>query len=298
MPNRLSLRHLQFLFIGTFGSGRPGIQDERRGITSHQRASRAYIAGLVLAVAVLLASAQVPAAHLESATAPRFKAIAFDYLVLFNPDSIVTEVDGVFPGKGREFTNLWRTRQFEYSWLRSITDRYVDFFTITDDALVYTAKAMKLELTEDNRRRLQSAYLHLSPWPDTVDALGKLKKSGLRVITLASFSPAMLRSNTENAGMTEFFDLLVSTDANHTYKPDPRAYQLGMDRLQLEKQDILFVAFGGWDAAGAKAFGYPTFWVNRFDQPLEELSIRPDQTSSNLDGLLSFVLTDPPQPGR
>jgi 2-haloacid dehalogenase len=257
-------------------------------------ALRTYIAGLALAAAVTGATAQVPAAPLEAAAAPQLKAIAFDYFVLFNPDSVVPEVERVFPGKGREFTNLWRTRQFEYSWLRSITDRYVDFSAVTDDALVYTAAAMKLELTPDNRLLLLNTYLHLTPWPDTVDALGRLKKSGLRVITISNFSPMMLRSNAESAGLIGFFDILVSTDANHTYKPDPRAYQLGLDRLHLAKQDVLFVAFGGWDAAGAKAFGYPTFWVNRFNQPFEELSIRPDQTSINLDGLLNFVLRKPP----
>ena len=104
----------------------------------------------------------------------------------------------------------------------------------------------------------------------------------------------MLRSNADNAGLIGFFDALVSTDANHTYKPDPRAYRLGMDRLHLAKQDILFAAFGGWDAAGAKSFGYTTFWVNRFNQPVEELGIRPDQTSIDLAGLLDFVLTTPP----
>jgi 2-haloacid dehalogenase len=77
-----------------------------------------------------------------------------------------------------------------------------------------------------------------------------------------------------------------------------RAYRLGMDERHLNKQDILVVAFGGWDAAGAKAFGYPTFWVNRSNQPFEELNIRPDQTSTNLDGLLNFVLSDAPQSGR
>lgn len=256
-------------------------------------ALRTCLAGLIFVAAVISAAAQAPAVHLESG-APRFKAIAFDSFVLFNPDSVVPEVDRVFPGKGREFTNLWRTRQFEYSWLRSITGRYVDFFAITDDALVYTAGAMKLELTPDNRRLLLDTYLHLTPWPDTVDALGKLKKSGMRMITISNFSPMMLRSNVENAGLTGFFDLLVSTDANHTYKPDPSAYQLGMDRLHLAKEDILFVAFGGWDAAGAKAFGYPAFWVNRFNQPFEELSIRPDQTSTSLDGLLDFALSKPP----
>ena len=248
------------------------------------------IAGLLLVAGGAFLAGQAPVADVQAAAPPRFKAIAFDYLVLFNPDSVVPEVEGVFPGRGREFTNLWRTRQFEYSWLRSITGRYADFFAITEDALIYTAAAMKLQLTPDNKRLLADAYLHLAPWPDTADALRRLKESGARLITIANFSPAMLRSNAENARLIGYFDDLVSTDANHTYKPDPRAYRLGMDRLHLEKKDILFVAFGGWDAAGAKAFGYPTFWVNRFNQPVEELSVRPDQTSINLDGLLNFVL--------
>ena len=94
-------------------------------------------------------SGGAPIAGLETAPAPRFKAIAFDYFVLFNPDSVVPEADRVFPGRGRELTTLWRTRQFEYTWLRSITDRYVDFFAITEDALVYAANTMKLELTPD-----------------------------------------------------------------------------------------------------------------------------------------------------
>jgi 2-haloacid dehalogenase len=255
---------------------------------------RRGIAGLLLIAGFAFPAVQARVAHPER-TEHRFKAIAFDYFVLFNPDSVVSEVERVFPGRGREFTNLWRTRQFEYTWLRSITNHYVDFFAITDDALVYTAAAMKLELAPDNKRRLMEAYLRLTPWPDTADALRRLKEAGLRVMTISNFSPLMLRSNAENAGLTGLFDALISTDANHTYKPDPRAYRLGMDRLHLHKENILFVAFGGWDAAGAKAFGYPTFWVNRFNQPFEKLGNRPDQTSTNLDGLLNFVLDKPPE---
>jgi len=223
---------------------------------------------------------------------PRFKAIAFDYFVLFNPDSVVTTVERIFPGKGRELTNLWRTRQFEYSWLRSITKRYVDFFTVTEDALVYAVNATGLELTTDNKQRLLDAYLHLEPWPDTRETLRTLRASGVRVITIANFSPEMLRANAENAGLTPFFDALVSTDANHSYKPDGRAYQLGIDQLHLAKNDILFAAFGGWDAAGAKSFGYPTIWVNRFNQPVEELGIHPDRIASDLQGLLEFTLSN------
>jgi 2-haloacid dehalogenase len=258
-------------------------------------AFRASVAGLVLIAGFAVAFTRTDAAiaHGSAAAGSRFKAIAFDYFVLFNPDSVVPEVEQVFPGKGHDFTNLWRTRQFEYAWLRSITNRYVDFYAITEEALVYAANAMKLELTPGNKHRLLEAFLHLAPWPDTVDALRRLKQSGLRIITIANVSPTMLVSNAEHAGVLTYFDALISTDANHTYKPDPRAYRLGMERLHLAKQDILFAAFGGWDAAGAKSFGYPTFWVNRLNQPFEELGVRPDQTSTNLDGLLTFALGDP-----
>ena len=223
---------------------------------------------------------------------PRFRAVAFDSFVLFNPDSIVATAESIFPGHGRELTTSWRTRQFEYSWLRSITGRYTDFFNVTVDALVYACHALGLELTPDNKRRLLDAYLHLMPWPDTADALRRLRAAGVRVIAITNFSPAMLRSNATNAAIANLFDRLVSTDMNHTFKPDPRAYQLGPDVLHLPVEDIVFAAFGGWDAAGAKAFGYPTVWVNRFNQPIEELGVRPDRIATDLEGLLRFVLEE------
>jgi len=241
-------------------------------------------------VSIASTAVQRPHAAIEGGSQKRFAAVAFDYFVLFNPDSVVSAVEQVFPGKGREFTDIWRTRQFEYSWLRSITGRYVDFAAITEDALAYAAHAMKVELTASERRQLLDAYLHLTPWPDTAGALRRLRESDVRVITIANFSPTMLRANAENAGLTALFDGLVSTDANHTYKPDPRAYQLGVNRLHVAKENIVFAAVGGWDAAGAKSFGYPTVWVNRFNQPLEELGLRPDRTVTDLSGLLDFVL--------
>lgn len=161
---------------------------------------------------------------------------------------------------------------------------------------MYAATAMKLELTVERKDRLLNAYLHLTPWSDTADALRVLRASGIHVIALANFSPRMLHANAENAGLIGLFDALVSTDANHTYKPDPRAYLLDMERLNLGKQHILFAAFGGWDAAGAKAFGYPTAWVNRLNQPAEELGVRPDHIFPDLSGLLEFVLDGPPDP--
>jgi 2-haloacid dehalogenase len=232
-------------------------------------------------------------ARAEAPSRPRFKAVAFDYFVLFDPNSVIPAVEEAYPGKGAEFARAWRAKQFEYGFLRSITNRHADFFKVTEDALVYTAAAMKLDLPPERRRLLLDAYLTLKPWPDAVDALRTLKASGVRVITISNFSTKMLRANAENAGIADLFDELLSTEVNGTYKPDPRAYALGTERLKLKKEEIAFAAFGGWDAYGAKDFGYTTFWVNRFNLPAEELGLVPDGTSNNLEGLLKLVLGRP-----
>ncbi|WP_018266614.1 haloacid dehalogenase type II [Methylosinus sp. LW4] len=223
-------------------------------------------------------------------TPPRYKAVAFDYFVLFDANSVIPAVEAAYPGKGVEFTNLWRAKQFEYCFLRSITGRHADFFEVTGDALAYAAQAMKLDLPPATRERLMNAYLTLAPWPDTLDALRRLKAAGVRVITIANFSGKMLSANAEHAGLTGYFDELLSTEVNATYKPDPKAYALGMERLHLAKEEILFAAFGSWDAYGAKAFGYPTIWVNRFGLPAEKLGVTPDVVAPDMKALLELVL--------
>jgi 2-haloacid dehalogenase len=221
---------------------------------------------------------------------PHFKAVAFDYFVIFDPNSVVPAAEAEFPDRGAEFVKAWRSKQFEYCFLRSITARHADFFKVTEDALVYTAEAMKLDLSADARRRLLDAYLALKPWPDAIEALRTLKGSGVRIITIANFSPKMLRANADRAGITDLFDDLLSTEVNGTYKPDARAYELGIKKSKLKKQEIVFAAFGGWDAFGAKSYGYPTYWVNRFNLPAEELGVKADETSNNIQGLVDFVL--------
>lgn len=244
---------------------------------------------LRIAVVCLLVSCGSLTQAAEPST-PRFKAVAFDYFVIFDPNSVVEHLETEFPGRGLEFTRAWRAKQFEYGFLRSITDRHADFFEVTGDALDYTAQAMQLEMTPERRARLLHTYLTLKPWPDTIAALRKLKAAGVRIITIANFSQRMLRENADRAGITGLFDELLSTEVNRTYKPDPKAYELGMQRLGLQKQEIVFVAFGGWDAYGAKNFGYSTYWVNRFKLPVERLGVEADRTSSDLNGVLEFVL--------
>lgn len=228
-----------------------------------------------------------------SAQSTPYKAVAFDYFVIFNPNSVVDDVEAIFPGKGMDITKAWRAKQFEYGFLRTITDNHDDFFKVTGDALDYTLESMKLQITPAQRETLLNAYLTLDPWPDAVEGLKKLKAAGFKIITIANFSPHMLQSNADHAGIAPLFDILMSTQANNTYKPDPKAYALGMERLGLKKEDIVFAAFGGWDAYGAKSFGYPTFWVNRFNLPAEKLGAQADGTAHDFQGLLDFVL--PPQ---
>jgi len=239
---------------------------------------------------LLLCVAPLGLARAEGPPTPRFKAVAFDYFVLFDANSVIPAVEAAYPGKGAEFTKLWRAKQFEYCFLRSLTGRHADFFEVTGDALAYAAEAMKLDLPPEKRERLLNAYLTLTPWPDTLDALRRLKAAGVRVITLANFSGRMLQANAERAGLAGYFEELLSTEVNKTYKPDPKAYALGMERLKLAKEEILFAAFGSWDAYGAKAFGYPTQWVNRFGLPAEKLGVAPDKIAPDMKGLLELVL--------
>ena len=133
------------------------------------------------------------------------------------------------------------------------------------------------------------AYLNLKPWPDVIPALKALRESNIRLAFLSNMTPEMLNTNMRNSGLDGFFEHVISTDTAKTYKPDPRAYQLGVDILKLRREEIAFAAFAGWDVAGAKWFGYPTFWVNRAGFPDEELGVSPDGRGKTLDQLVNFV---------
>jgi len=232
-------------------------------------------------------------AHAADSPRPRFKAVAFDYFVIFDAGSLVPAAEKIFPGKGAEFARAWRSKQFEYGFLRSITGDQVDFFKVTGDALDYTAAQMQLALTPETRAQLLNAYLNLKPWPDSEAGLKRLRAAGVRIITISNFSAEMLRANADRARFTELFDELLSTEVNRSYKPETRAYQLGIDHLRLKKEEICYAAFGGWDAYGAKKFGYTTVWVNRFNLPMERLGTAPDRISPNMDGLVDFILGAP-----
>ncbi|HEY2913326.1 MAG TPA: haloacid dehalogenase type II [Candidatus Angelobacter sp.] len=217
------------------------------------------------------------------------KAIAFDAFPIFNPSPVFVLTEQLFPGYGPALSEEWRTRQFEYAWLRIATHHYTDFWQITQDALVFSANTLKLDLTADKREALMNAYLKLTVWPDVPSAINRLKTLGVQLAFLSNFTPHMLDANIANAGLGKLFDKVISTDQASTYKPDPRAYELGIEALGLKRNEILFAAFAGWDAAGAKSFGYPTFWVNRLKLPAEELDAVPDASGGSLLDLVQFL---------
>ena len=218
------------------------------------------------------------------------KAMAFDAFAIFDPSPIFELTEKLFPGKGAVLANLWRARQFEYAWLRTITQQYADFWQVTEDALVFAAQTLRLDLTSEKRVQLMSSYLSIRGWADAGAALRSLKNSGIRLALLSNLTAQMLKAGIGNAGLEEVFEHVLSADRVRTYKPDGRAYQMGVDAFQLQRGEILFAAFAGWDAAGAKRFGYPTFWVNRENRPSEQLGTTADAVGVGLNDLVHYVL--------
>ena len=226
---------------------------------------------------------------MAAVTGAKIKGIAFDGFTVFDARPVAALTEQIFPGHGQEMSALWRTRQFEYSWLRTVGRQYVDFWQVTEDALVFSCKSLKLELTKADRDQLMQSYLELKAWPDALAALKGLKASGLQLAFLSNFTVAMLDRAVKNSGLEGIFEDHLSTDRVRAFKPDPRAYGMAIRAFGLRKEEIVFAAFGGWDAMGAKWFGYPTFWVNRAHATAEELGVVPDGVGKDLNDLVMFV---------
>lgn len=230
--------------------------------------------------------AAVMAAGLTSVS---IQAVAFDAFPIFDPRPVEALAERLYPGRGAELSHLWRDRQFEYAWLRTLSHTYADFRRVTEDALVYAAQALRLELTRENRDALMHVWFTLRCWPDVPAALRSLRDGGLRLGLLSNLSADMLAAGLRNSGLENVFEQVLSTDRVRAYKPDPRAYQMALDAFRLRRESIAFAAFAGWDSAGAAAFGYRTFWVNRRNQPAEELGAEPAATGSGMNDLVAWL---------
>jgi len=216
-------------------------------------------------------------------TKPR--AFIFDaYGTLFDIHSVI-EAGRALTGDPQALSTLWRQKQLEYTWLRSLMGRYEDFWAVTEAALRFALEHLGIAASEDAVRRLMDAYLSLATFPEVKGALAAMAGTPLGI--LSNGSPTMLAAAVRSSGLAGHLTHVLSVDAVRTYKPSPAVYELGTRAFALPAGDILFVSSNGWDIAGAKAFGYRTCWCNRMGAPREKLGVTPDLEVTRLDQILA-----------
>jgi 2-haloacid dehalogenase len=219
---------------------------------------------------------------------PGLAALVFDaYGTLFDVHSVVERCERRFPGRGAELSRLWRVKQLEYSWLRSLMGCHEDFWRLTAGALSFACRALGLDCPEEVHADLMAAYLRLEAFPEVKGALADLK--GIPLAILSNGAPEMLRAVVESQGLTEVFAAVISVEEAGIFKPHPSVYALAPGRLGVPKERIGFVSANGWDVAGAASFGLRAFWINRAASPAEDLPGRPFRILRSLDELKNLI---------
>jgi 2-haloacid dehalogenase len=210
------------------------------------------------------------------------QALVFDaYGTLFDVHAVIRRCDELWPGKGAALSQLWRQKQLEYTWQRTLMRRYAPFSQITRDALEYSCAALKLPLDAAQAETLWQEYLRLAPYPDVPGALERL--AGRKLAILTNGSPDMIEPLVKHSGLK--FDAVLSVDAVKMFKPVPEVYQLAVDRLGVAKDAVGFVSSNCWDALGAKSFGFAVYWINRGGAPVDKLGFQPDGLLGSLGDL-------------
>ena len=219
---------------------------------------------------------------------PALQALVFDaYGTLFDVHSLIAECEDLFPGRGSSLSQLWRGKQLEYTWLRSLMGRYADFSLVTRSALTTACKTLRLELTEAAASRLMDAYLVLKAFPDVRETLIRLP--GPKLAILSNGSPIMLSAVVRHNRLDQIFDAVLSVDALRIFKPHPSVYAYAAERLHAPAGAIGFVSSNFWDVAGATSFGFHTFWINRSGAAPDGLDCQPAAVLSGLTDLPALL---------
>ena len=207
------------------------------------------------------------------------------YGTLFDVHSAASRYQARLGEQAQAVSAMWRTKQLEYTWLRSLMQRYVDFWKVTQDALDY---ALDSQGIDDNslRKDLLSAYRELSCYPEVPQTLSKIKQMGLGTAILSNGSPEMLKAGVRNSNLGKVMDSIISVDTIEIFKPSPIVYKLATDQLGCNPEEILFFSSNAWDVSGAATFGFKTVWVNRFAQASERLPGTPIIEIKTLDAVL------------
>jgi 2-haloacid dehalogenase len=225
----------------------------------------------------------------QTASLPDIRACVFDaYGTVFDYASAAAKCRDVLGDKFALLTTLWRDKQLQYTWLRSLQHQHADFWRVTGDALDYTLETLGID-NAALRERLMAGYLQLDAFAEVPSMLERLRAAGLKTAILSNGTPGMLRAATENAGIAHLFDAVISIEEAGVFKTDPRVYQLVLDRFSLPAHAISFQSSNAWDAYAASAFGMRVVWCNRYGQKRERLPGTPDFEIDTLAGLPPLV---------
>ena len=222
-------------------------------------------------------------------TSVNFKSVrhaVFDaYGTLFEVHSAASRYQVRLGPHPQAVSKMWRSKQLEYTWLRSLMQRYVDFWQVTQDALDYALNSQRID-DISLRNDLLSAYHELSCYPEVPETLRKIKQMGLGTAILSNGSPEMLKAGVSNSNLGKVMDSIISVDTIEIFKPSPKVYKLATDQLGCNKEEILFFSSNAWDVSGAATFGFKTVWGNRFAQASERLPGTPVIEIKTLDAVL------------
>lgn len=213
------------------------------------------------------------------------RAAVFDaYGTLLDFNDAVASEGKALGEKGPALSDLWRRKQLEYTWLRSLMQRHAPFWQVTGEALDYSMQAFGIK-DGDLRERLMTAYRTLSPYPEVPGMMERLKASGMKTVILSNGSPEMLAEGVSAAGLNGVLDHVLSIEDVGIFKPSPTVYQMAASRLGEPADAIAFMSSNGWDVHGAASFGFRCIWINRGNAPQERLPEEPVLIEKDLSRL-------------
>jgi 2-haloacid dehalogenase len=216
------------------------------------------------------------------------RACVFDaYGTLFDVHSAVARLRARIGAPADALTELWRTKQLEYSWLRALMGRHADFWQVTGDALDYALARTGADPAV--RELLLQAYLSLDVYPEVPGVLRALRAGGLQTAILSNGEPGMLEAGAQSAGIEDLLDAILSVEEVGVFKPHPEVYRLAVDRLALPPDRIAFQSSNAWDVHGAAAFGLRAVWINRTGMPSERLPGAAEHELRDLSGLPALL---------
>jgi 2-haloacid dehalogenase len=222
---------------------------------------------------------------LDAALLATTRAFVFDaYGTLFDVHSAVGRHAATVGPEAARLSEIWRTKQLEYSWVLSLMGRYEPFWVLTERALDY-ALARCPTANPAVKPALLDAYLTLACYPEVAGALDRIRRQGFRTGILSNGDPAMLASAVASAGLGDRLDHLLSVDAVGVFKASPRVYDLVPKAFGTSADGIVFVSSNRWDVAGAAAFGFRPVWINRGGLPDEYRDLPPVAVIGDLNGL-------------